>query len=80
MAQIVAAISMAIASVPPAAAHLLSTTTFDLLVPAAPLVARRTSCTGDDRLWLVIGVVVGVGLFNSTLVAFRWQRSWSGSW
>ncbi len=71
LAQLVAAISMAIASVLLAAGHLLSTTTFDLLAWAVLLwLVVRVLRNGDDRLWLVIGVVAGVGLFASTLVAF----------
>jgi hypothetical protein len=26
--------------------------------------------TGDDRLWLVVGIVAGIGLFDSDLIAF----------
>jgi 4-amino-4-deoxy-L-arabinose transferase-like glycosyltransferase len=51
--------------------HLLSTSTFDLLVWAAlTWLAVRAVRTGDDRLWLIAGVVLGVGLLNKPLPAF----------
>jgi 4-amino-4-deoxy-L-arabinose transferase-like glycosyltransferase len=53
------------------AGHLLSTTTFDLLAwtLVVHLVVRAMRC-GDDRLFLVAGVVLGLGLLNKPLPAF----------
>ncbi len=52
-------------------AMVLSTTTFDLVVWGACLVlAARMLRTGDDRLWLAIGAVAGVGLLNKHAVVF----------
>jgi 4-amino-4-deoxy-L-arabinose transferase-like glycosyltransferase len=51
--------------------HLLSTSTFDLLVwTAVTWLAVRAVLTRDDRLWLVAGVVLGIGLLNKPLPAF----------
>ena len=51
--------------------HLLSTSTFDLLAwTAVTWLVVRALRTGDDRLWLVAGVVLGVGLMNKALPAF----------
>jgi 4-amino-4-deoxy-L-arabinose transferase-like glycosyltransferase len=51
--------------------HLLSTTTFDLLAwTALTFIAIRAVRTGDDRLWLPAGVVLGVALLNKPLPAF----------
>ncbi len=48
--------------------HLLSTATFDLLVwVAAVLLVARILGGGDERLWLAVGAVVGVGLQNKQL-------------
>lgn len=53
------------------AGHTLSTTTFDLLVwTALSWVCVRAVRTGDDRLWLVGGAVLGLGLLNKPLPAF----------
>src|SRR5688500_15785415 len=51
--------------------HTLSTSTFDLLSwTATTWLAVRAVRTGDDRLWLVAGAVLGVGLLNKPLPAF----------
>jgi 4-amino-4-deoxy-L-arabinose transferase-like glycosyltransferase len=51
--------------------HLLSTSTFDLLVwTALSWLAVRAVRTRDDRLWLLAGIVLGVGLLNKPLPAF----------
>jgi len=51
--------------------HVLSTSTFDLLAwTAVTWLAVRAVRTGRDRLWLVAGVVLGVGLLNKPLPAF----------
>ena len=48
--------------------HLLSTATFDLVVwVAAVLFVARILGGGDERLWLAVGAVVGVGLQNKQL-------------
>jgi 4-amino-4-deoxy-L-arabinose transferase-like glycosyltransferase len=51
------------------AGHLLSTATFDILVWALALyLVTRLLAREDRRLWLALGVVVGVGLLNKHLV------------
>jgi 4-amino-4-deoxy-L-arabinose transferase-like glycosyltransferase len=51
--------------------HLLSTTTPDLLVWTAVIyLAVRAVRRGDDRLWPLAGLVLGVGLLNKPLPAF----------
>lgn len=70
-AQALAAICIAVAPLVIGAGHLLSTTTFDL--PAWALVSWlivRILRTGNDGLWLAVGLVTGAGLFASDLVAF----------
>jgi 4-amino-4-deoxy-L-arabinose transferase-like glycosyltransferase len=70
-AQWLAAVSMAVAALLLGAAHLLSTTTFDLLAWALLLwLVVRVLRTGNQRLWVVAGVVAGIGLLNKDLVAF----------
>src|SRR5437588_2763315 len=70
-AQLIAASCAAVASVVLVVGHLLSTTTFDLLAWATVswLVARIVR-TGDQRLWLAVGAVVGAALLNKPLIAF----------
>lgn len=70
-AQLLAAASMAVASILFIVGHLLSTTTFDLLswTAVAWLVARALR-TGNDRLWPLAGLVAGLGLLNKPLIAF----------
>jgi len=70
-AQVLAAAAVAVAPLVIGAGHLLSTTTFDL--PAWALITWlvvRILRTGDQRLWLWVGIAAGVGLFDSDLVAF----------
>jgi 4-amino-4-deoxy-L-arabinose transferase-like glycosyltransferase len=51
--------------------HLLSTTTFDLLAwTALTYIIVRAVLRGEDRLWLLAGVVCGLALLNKPLVAF----------
>jgi 4-amino-4-deoxy-L-arabinose transferase-like glycosyltransferase len=70
-AQVLAAACMAVAALPLAVGHLLSTATFDLLAwTAISWLVVRVLRGGDERLWLAIGLVAGLGLQNKTLVAF----------
>jgi 4-amino-4-deoxy-L-arabinose transferase-like glycosyltransferase len=69
--QIIAAAVMSAGGVIYGTGHLLSTSTYDLLAWAVLVwLLVRLLRTGDDRLWLVIGVVAGVGVMDSDLVAF----------
>jgi 4-amino-4-deoxy-L-arabinose transferase-like glycosyltransferase len=69
--QSVAAACAAVAVVVLFTGHLLSTSTFDLLAwTTLTWLAVRAVRTGDNRLWLVAGVVLGVGLLNKPLPAF----------
>jgi dolichyl-phosphate-mannose-protein mannosyltransferase len=70
-AQVLAALCIAVAPLPIGAGHLLSTTTFGL--PAWALccwLVLRTLRTGNDRLWPLVGLAAGGGLFDSDLIAF----------
>ena len=70
-AQVLAAGSMAIASLLFGAGHLLSTTTFDLLGWALlTLVFVRILRTEQQGLWVVAGLITGVTLLANSLVAF----------
>ncbi|HEX3874899.1 MAG TPA: glycosyltransferase family 39 protein [Solirubrobacteraceae bacterium] len=70
-AQLIAAACAAVASFFLAVGHLLSTTTFDLLAWAlVTWLVVRTIRTGDDRLWLVTGLVTGLALLNKPLIPF----------
>jgi hypothetical protein len=70
-AQLIAAACAAVSGIVLVTGHWLSTSTFDLLVWAAvSWLAVRAIRTGDDRLWLVAGLVLGVGLMNKPLPAF----------
>jgi Dolichyl-phosphate-mannose-protein mannosyltransferase len=52
-----------------AVGHLLSTTTFDILVwVTVVLLVARILGGGDERQWLLVGLVVGLGLENKNLV------------
>jgi 4-amino-4-deoxy-L-arabinose transferase-like glycosyltransferase len=71
VAQILACGVVALAPLVTGASHLLSTTTFDL--PAWALLAWllvRILRTGDQRLWLPAGLIAGIGLLDTDLVAF----------
>jgi 4-amino-4-deoxy-L-arabinose transferase-like glycosyltransferase len=70
-AQFIAAACTAVGAVFLTTGHLLSTTTFDLLAwPAITWICVRAIRTGDDRLWLLAGFVLGVALLNKPLPAF----------
>lgn len=70
-AQVLAAAVIAIAPVVIGASHLLSTTTFDLPAWALLcLILLRILRTGNTRLWPVAGLVAGVALLDTDLVAF----------
>jgi 4-amino-4-deoxy-L-arabinose transferase-like glycosyltransferase len=70
-AQSIAATCAAVAAVVLVTGHMLSTSTFDLLVwTAVTWLAVRALRTGEDRLWPAAGVVLGVGLLNKPLPAF----------
>lgn len=70
-AELIAAACVAVGSVFLITGHLLSTTTFDLLVwTAVTLLVTRAVRRGDDRLWIWAGLVLGVGLLNKPLPAF----------
>jgi 4-amino-4-deoxy-L-arabinose transferase-like glycosyltransferase len=70
-AQVLAAVAIAVCNFATGSGHLLSTSTF--LMPASAtivLLSLRAVRTGDDRLWLAVGVVLGLGLFDSDLPIF----------
>ncbi len=70
-AEVIAGACGAVASIVLVTGHLLSTSTFDLLVwTAVTWLAARAVRTADDRLWPVAGVVLGIGLLNKPLPAF----------
>lgn len=66
--QLVAAACAAASGFVIAVGHLLSTSTFDLLAwTSIVLLVARILGGGDQRLWLAVGVVTGVGLQNKHL-------------
>jgi 4-amino-4-deoxy-L-arabinose transferase-like glycosyltransferase len=70
-AQLIAAASAAVGVIVLFTGHLLETSTFDLLAwTVVTWLAVRAVRTGDDRLWLAAGAVLGVGLLNKPLPAF----------
>jgi 4-amino-4-deoxy-L-arabinose transferase-like glycosyltransferase len=70
-AEVLAAACGAVASIVLVTGHWLSTSTFDLLAwTAVTWLVVRAVRTGSDRLWLVAGFVLGVGLLNKPLPAF----------
>lgn len=69
--QAIAAATAAVSVVALASGHLLSTTTFDLTIWAAVTwLVIRAIRRDQSRLFLVAGVVLGVGLMNKPLPAF----------
>jgi len=70
-AQLVAAIGTATMPAVLGAGHLMGPTTFDILAWATlALVVVRIGRTGDLRLWLTAGLVLGLGLANKHSVGF----------
>ena len=70
-AELIAAVGMGLSSMALFDGHLLETSTVDLLVWAvASWLVLRVVRTGNNRLWLLVGVVLGVGLLNKPLPAF----------
>jgi 4-amino-4-deoxy-L-arabinose transferase-like glycosyltransferase len=70
-AQAIAAACAAAAAIVLFTGHMLSTSTFDLLAwTAVSWLVVRAVRTGQDRLWLVAGIVLGLGLLNKPLPAF----------
>jgi 4-amino-4-deoxy-L-arabinose transferase-like glycosyltransferase len=70
-AQLVAALATATSPQVMAAFHLLSTAAFDMFFWAAiTFVVLRLLRIGDQRLWIVIGAVSGLGLLNKLNVLF----------
>ncbi len=71
LAQGLTAAAMATSAVTLAAGHLLSTTTFSLLAwTAIVLLVVQILSDGDERRWVAVGVVAGLGLLTNTLIAF----------
>ncbi|MDQ6874232.1 MAG: glycosyltransferase family 39 protein [Actinomycetota bacterium] len=71
-AQALAAGAISVSALLLAVSHLLSTSTFDLLAWTAVswLVVRVLRGTADQRWWLLVGLVAGVGLLNKSLLVF----------
>ncbi|MCW2542226.1 MAG: hypothetical protein JWN95_3951 [Frankiales bacterium] len=70
-AQLLATFTAGVAVIVLFTGHTLSTSTFDLLVwTGATWLVVRTVRTGDGRLWLATGTVLGIGLLNKPLPAF----------
>ena len=70
-AELIAAACAAVGAVFLVVGHLLSTSTFDLLAwTAITYLVVRALRREDDRLWLVAGVLLGLGLLNKPLPAF----------
>jgi len=70
-AQLLAAGAMAVSPLLLAAAHLFGTTPFDLFFwTLLVFLVVHILRTGAERLWILTGLVTGVGLLNKDLVAF----------
>jgi hypothetical protein len=70
-AQVLACAVIALAPVVTGSEHLLSTTSFYLAVSALLLwLIVRILRTGEQRLWLAVGLAAGAGLLDTDLVAF----------
>jgi 4-amino-4-deoxy-L-arabinose transferase-like glycosyltransferase len=70
-AQIIATACAAVASVVLIVGHLLSTSTFDLLAWTTVIwLVTRIVRTGQQRLWIPVGVLAGAALLNKPLIAF----------
>ena len=68
-AQLLTAAAVGVGTFPLAVGHLLSTATFDLLAwVALTWLVARVMRTGDGRLWLAAGAVVGLALQNTHLI------------
>jgi 4-amino-4-deoxy-L-arabinose transferase-like glycosyltransferase len=71
IAQLVGALGVATAPALLGADHIFDTTPFDLLAwTALTFVVVRIGRTGDTRLWLAAGGILGVGLTNKHSIAF----------
>ena len=67
--QAVAALATAASGAAMAVGHLLSTTTFDILLWVVLVyVVARILGGGDERQWLLVGLVAGIGLENKHLI------------
>lgn len=70
-AQLIAAVGVATAPALLGDDHILDTTDFDLLAwSALALVVVRMGRTGNTRLWVPAGVILGLGLTNKHSIAF----------
>ncbi len=70
-AQLLAAGSIGVSLVVLGAGHTLSTTTFDLLAWVLILLLVVAILRGaDERLWVAVGLLAGIGLLDDDLVAF----------
>jgi Dolichyl-phosphate-mannose-protein mannosyltransferase len=70
-AQLLATVTAAASVIVLFTGHMLSTSTFDLLAwTTVSWLVVRAIRTGQDRLWLLVGAVLGVGLLNKPLPAF----------
>ncbi|MEP7022857.1 MAG: glycosyltransferase family 39 protein [Actinomycetota bacterium] len=70
-AQLLAAVGAATSPVLFGASHVLDTTSFDLLAwSALAFVVARIGRTGDTRLWVPAGAILGLGLTNKHSIGF----------
>ena len=68
-AQALAAACWAASAICLATGHIVATATYDICFTAIfSLVMVRLLRSGDDRLWLAAGAVVGIGLLNKSLI------------
>src|SRR4029078_8660435 len=68
-AQVLAAFTVAVSTVGLLAGHLVATATLDFVAwVAITWVTLRIARTGQTRLWVVAGALVGLGLLNKDLV------------
>ena len=69
--QVLTAVTVAFSALVPGLGHLMSTSTYDVLFWTAILVVVTQALVDDrPRLWLLAGVIAGIGLNNKHAVAF----------
>src|SRR5207302_1669445 len=71
LALVIAALGVAVAPMFLTTSHFTSTVTVDILLwSIGLLLVARLLRTRDERLWLAIGVVAGIGLLNKNTMLF----------
>jgi hypothetical protein len=67
--QALTAFALAFAAIPVAISHLMITSTLDFPLWAGVLLCATRALMRDERWWLAVGGLVGVGMYNKLLIA-----------